>query len=142
MLEAAGVFDIDDLIARAQELAGFTRCAVGEHALTGWSLVGTGFPNGASMAVASLMSHPDLAPTVVAFSGSARSVIARCRSASPVRGCCFRPGSSIRWHQAPASTLEHRAREAGGDVTPLTHSGGHGITQEMRMAASPWITED
>ena len=50
--EAEGVFDVDDVIARANELALFIQWAVLEYSLVDRPLVVTGFSNGANMALA------------------------------------------------------------------------------------------
>ena len=54
-----GVFDEADLTARADELAGFLEAAAGEYGFTPGSLVAVGFSNGANIASALLLTHPE-----------------------------------------------------------------------------------
>ena len=54
-----GVFDEADLTARAAELARFIAAAAGEYGFTPGSLVAVGFSNGANIASALLLTHPE-----------------------------------------------------------------------------------
>src|SRR5262245_41498867 len=55
-----GVFDEDDLRERADELADFIHTAGSTYGLQPGSLVAVGFSNGANMAAALLLLHPEL----------------------------------------------------------------------------------
>ncbi|WP_328334004.1 alpha/beta hydrolase [Kribbella sp. NBC_00382] len=54
-----GVFDEDDLRARADELAEFLSWAEGKYGVPAGSWLAVGFSNGANMASAMLLRHPD-----------------------------------------------------------------------------------
>ena len=64
-----GVFDVDDVIARAAELAAFVVAAQSRYALENRTLIATGFSNGANIALATALLHPTVVSRVVAFSG-------------------------------------------------------------------------
>lgn len=64
-----GVFDVDDVVARAGELAGFIGAARTHYAIGDRTLVAVGFSNGANIALATAMLHPDVLSRVVALSG-------------------------------------------------------------------------
>jgi predicted esterase len=55
-----GVFDVEDLKARAGELAAFVTEARKEHDLTQRPLVAVGFSNGANIAAGLLLEHPSM----------------------------------------------------------------------------------
>jgi phospholipase/carboxylesterase len=56
---AEGVFDHEDLVARTHELAAWVRAAVAENGLAADRVVAVGFSNGANIAAAMLMLHPE-----------------------------------------------------------------------------------
>ena len=64
-----GVFDVDDVTDRAGELAGFVRAAVEHYGLRDRELVAVGFSNGANIALATAMLHPEVLPRAIALSG-------------------------------------------------------------------------
>lgn len=55
-----GVLDIDDLIERTDELAGFVREAAGRYEFDVAGLTAIGFSNGANIATSLLLRHPEL----------------------------------------------------------------------------------
>ena len=55
---AEGVFDVDDLKTRTDELAGFLGEAVPRFDLDAANLVAVGFSNGANIAASTLLRHP------------------------------------------------------------------------------------
>ncbi|MCS7057860.1 MAG: alpha/beta hydrolase [Meiothermus sp.] len=57
---APGVFDEEDLKAQAAELAGFVREACRRYGQEGRPVYALGYSNGANMAAALLLLHPDL----------------------------------------------------------------------------------
>lgn len=54
-----GVFDEEDLRIRAEELAGFLAAAEQKYSVAAGSWVAVGFSNGANMASAMLLQHPE-----------------------------------------------------------------------------------
>ena len=56
---AEGVFDMDDLARRTDELAGFVSRASGAYGFDGKRVVAVGYSNGANVAASMLFSHPD-----------------------------------------------------------------------------------
>src|SRR5690606_7409799 len=57
---AEGVFDLDDVRARAGELAGFVTAAAEAHALDAGRIVAVGYSNGANIAHPTALLHPSL----------------------------------------------------------------------------------
>ena len=66
---AEGVFDVEDVIARAGELAAFIALARAHYGLGDRRMLAVGFSNGANIALATALLHPEALDRVVAFSG-------------------------------------------------------------------------
>ncbi|MBX9472350.1 alpha/beta hydrolase [Microcella sp.] len=135
-----GVFDVDDVIVRAAELAAFVVAARSRYALEGRELIAAGFSNGANIALATALLHPDVVSRVVAFSGmypfgdrepigdvSAVELLLLNGSADPMA-----PAASV-------DVLERAASSRGASVTRTTRPGGHGIDRSEVDAARDWI---
>ena len=121
-----GVFDEDDLRAQTDDLAGFLRAAQSQHAVPAGSWMAVGFSNGANIASALLLRHPELltgavliaamvpfrhAPTGVDLTGKRIAVVNGRRDpmATPQQ----------------SRTLLAQLRAAGAQVTEIAHDGGH-----------------
>ncbi|MFM2354179.1 MAG: hypothetical protein RLZZ608_1585 [Actinomycetota bacterium] len=135
-----GVFDVDDVIARAGELAAFISAARDEYALTDAPLTAVGFSNGANIALATTLLHPSVLTRVVAFSGmypfgdrdpmgdvTGVEVLLLNGSSDPMA-----PSTSV-------DVLERTASAHGASVTRHTRSGGHGIDGAELQAAKAWV---
>jgi phospholipase/carboxylesterase len=57
---AEGVFDMDDLVRRTNQLADFVTAAIDHYRLEPSSVIAVGFSNGANIAAALLLLHPRL----------------------------------------------------------------------------------
>lgn len=64
-----GVFDVDDVVFRAGNLAEFIGWAASAYDLGGRRIVAAGFSNGANIALATGILFPGLFDTTIAFSG-------------------------------------------------------------------------
>ncbi|MHA7280134.1 alpha/beta hydrolase [Arthrobacter sp. MDT2-2] len=135
-----GVFDVDDVVRRAGELAGFVDWARGHHGIVGRPLVAVGFSNGANIALAAALLHPGAVANAVAFSGmyplEGRTVQADLSGTS----VALFNGSSDA--MAPidsvvrvGSILESR----GAEVERNVREGGHGIHPAEVDGAAAWI---
>jgi phospholipase/carboxylesterase len=135
-----GVFDVDDVIVRAGELAAFITAARAEYALTDAPLTAVGFSNGANIALATALLHPTVVRRVVAFSGmypfgdrdpmsdlTGVELLLLNGSADPMA-----PATSV-------DVLERTASVHGASVTRHTRGGGHGIDQSELEIARAWL---
>ena len=142
---AEGVFDLDDVEVRADDLAEFVAAALAEYGVLGGAaspLVAVGFSNGANMALATAMRHPEVVPRVIAFSGmypfgdrepaallSALSVLLLNGASDPM---------------APRSSVERLVGVlVGGEarVSRIERKGGHGIAESDLFEARAWLDE-
>ncbi|WP_351232386.1 alpha/beta hydrolase [Streptomyces sp. NPDC002133] len=120
-----GVFDEADLRERADELAEFIRTAGGSYGLEPGSLVAVGFSNGANMAAAMLLLHPELLAGAVLI--AAMPPLAE-PPAADITGRRVLVSSGLQDPLAPpeqARSLVGQLSERGADVQLLTHDGGH-----------------
>jgi len=142
---AEGVFDLDDVEVRADDLADFVTAALAEYGAAGGAtspLIAVGFSNGANIALATAMRHPEIVPRVIAFSGmypfgdrepaaslSALSVLLLNGASDPM---------------APRSSVERLVGVlAGGEarVSRIERKGGHGIAESDLFEARAWLDE-
>ena len=137
---AEGVFDVDDVIFRAGELAALVPDALEHYGLTGRPVIALGFSNGANIGQALALLHPEVVNTVVAFSGmypfGERDPI---QAASAVRIFSAGGESDPMAPNASANRLVEVARSHGADVTRVVRPGGHGITQQEVDQATAWL---
>jgi phospholipase/carboxylesterase len=138
---AEGVFDLQDLKYRTNELAEFVTAAAQHYEFATDQLVAVGYSNGANIAASTLLLRPQLLPTAMLF----RAVVPLHPEKEPNL-------SSVRvWIGAgdqdpivPPSDTERLAevlRRAGADVTIHFAKAGHGLTNNDVEAARHWIGE-
>lgn len=138
---AEGVFDVDDVESRADELAAFIREAVAEYGLAGRMLVAVGFSNGANMALATAMRHPELVGNAIAFSGM--YPFGDREPAGSLDGLSVLTLNGRDDPMAPRASVERLAAtlaDRGATVTRLEREGSHGITRDELASAREWLT--
>ncbi|UYN82821.1 MAG: alpha/beta hydrolase [Microcella sp.] len=135
-----GVFDVDDVIARAAELAAFVVAAQSRYALENRTLIATGFSNGANIALATALLHPTVVSRVVAFSGMHPFGDRELQGSSQGVELLLLNGDHDP--MAPAASvaqLEGFASGRGASVTRHTRPGGHGVDGSEVQAAKVWL---
>lgn len=132
-----GVFDYEDLKARADELADFVRQAAGKYAFDLSKVVAVGYSNGANIASATLIRNPEIIRDAVLFRamhtvdagkdlGGHRVLISNGRS-DPIT-----PMESV-------DRLVSELGKAGAQVDLRLDDGGHKFSRaEVEMAAG-WL---
>lgn len=135
-----GVFDVDDVILRAGELAGFITAAREQYRLHGQPLVAVGFSNGANIALAAAQLHPHVLDQVIAFSGmypfGERSVETPLPDS---RFLVLNGRSDAMAPLASVTTLVEALQRNGADVEQVLREGGHGISRSDLSAAVAWL---
>jgi phospholipase/carboxylesterase len=122
-----GVFDEDDLRHRADDLEQFVKTASAAYGLEDHSLVAVGFSNGANIASATLLRHPELLPGTVLL---AAMVPFDEPPAVDLRGTLVIISNGDRDPLIKSGETEQLAgqlRERGAEVVELPHPGGHQI---------------
>lgn len=135
-----GKFDVDDVVRRSGELAEFIGWAREHYGFGERPFIAVGFSNGANIALATAILHPDVVSRTVAFSGmyplDGRTVDAE------LSGSSFALLNGETDPMAPfesvvrlGSVLESR----GAEVSRNVRAGGHGIQSSEVGAAAAWI---
>jgi phospholipase/carboxylesterase len=136
---AEGVFDIDDLKARALELADFVERARAHYGVA--KPLAVGFSNGANVAAAILLLRGDV------FAGAIliRALLPLEPESMPsLSGVPVLVLSGAEDPLIPAAGRERLAqvlREAGADVSLHILPAGHGLTQADVAIATEWVAK-
>lgn len=138
---AEGVFDVEDLITRARDLAGFVRRASAAYGFDPRRVVAAGYSNGANMAASLLLLHPRVLAGAVLF----RAMVPLEPPAPPdltgvpvlLSAGRHDPLISVEGAERLADLL----RRAGAHVTLRWHEVGHGLTAAEIAAARAWLAE-
>jgi phospholipase/carboxylesterase len=138
-----GVFDVEDLVERTAELAGFVTEAARAYDLDPARIVAGGFSNGANTAAALLLLHPHLLRGAALFAAGAPL---QGREPDPVDLSGVRvflgsgrtdPVTTIDQARLLASQLQER----GARVRAEEHPGGHQITPRVLDRARVWFED-
>lgn len=138
-----GVFDVDDVIARATELAAFLNAAREHYNLGNRPVMAVGFSNGANIALATAMLQPQTLDRVIAFSGM--YPFADRESPADLAGSRLLILNGEADPMAPldsVSTLIAALHQNGADVEQVLRPGGHGIAHTDLEAAKEWLAKD
>lgn len=139
---AEGVFDLDDLAKRTDELAEFVGQAVGHYKLEPRKLLAVGYSNGANMAVSLLLRHPAALAGAVLF----RPMLPyRPETLPDLRKKTIAVLSGRRDPLTPMKQVEALVKllkEAGAEVVHHSHpDAGHGLTRPDLAAAESWCRD-
>ncbi len=134
-----GVFDEDDLRARADELADFIRAAEQEYGITPGSLVAVGFSNGANMAAAMLLLHPGLFAGAVLIAAVPPLSDAPATDLTGLRVLVSNGRRDPMARPEQTETLVGQLRSRGAEVVLLEHAGGHQLAAEHLPAMRAFV---
>jgi predicted esterase len=136
---AEGVFDLEDLKYRTNELADFVTAAGQHYAFATDQLVAVGYSNGANIAVSMLLLRPELLPTAILFRAMVPFFPDRQPNLSPVRVWIAAGDQDPIVPPSDTERLAELLRRAGADVTVHFANAGHGLTNNDLEAARHWI---
>lgn len=134
-----GVFDVDDLIFRTNELADWLLDVKAEYGLDPNRLIGVGYSNGATIVSSLLMLRPDVFRGGVAIRPSLPYEPA---SMPDLQGkdVLYLPGEfDTIVPNEQADRLSQLMRGAGANVTVELMRASHTLTQEDVAVARDWI---
>jgi predicted esterase len=135
---AEGVFDLQDLEKRTEELGRFIEGARREYALKENKLVAVGYSNGANIAASLILREPQHLSGAVLF----RAMVPFTPESIPdLRGMPIFLGAGKGDPIVPAANSRRLASifEAGGaEVSFHWHTGGHELGQDDLDAARVW----
>lgn len=138
---AEGVFDLQDLKYRTNELADFVTAAAQRYGFPIDQLVAVGYSNGANIAASMLLLRPELLHIAILFRAMVPLQPAKEPNLSSVRVWI---GAGDQDPIVPSSDTKRLAevlRRAGAEVTIHFAKAGHGLTNDDLEAARHWIGE-
>ena len=138
---AEGVFDLEDLKHRTNELSDFVAAAAQHYGFATDQLVAVGYSNGANIAASMLLLRPEILGAAILFRAMVPLVPDRLPDLSSVRVWI---GAGDQDPIIPASEpqrLVELLRRAGADVTIRFFNAGHGLTNDDVEAARHWLGE-
>ncbi|WP_046471612.1 alpha/beta hydrolase [Allosalinactinospora lopnorensis] len=138
-----GVFDVDDVIERTHELAGFVEAAVEKYRLDTERLIAVGFSNGANIAAATLLLRPELLRGAVLFAAAAPLQDREPERVDLSETSVF-IGAGAMDMITPidqAHLLATQLTERGADVEFREHPGGHALPPALLDGAKGWLSD-
>jgi phospholipase/carboxylesterase len=138
---AEGVFDLEDLKYRTNELSDFVAAAGKHYGFATDQLVAVGYSNGANIAASMLLLRPDILSAAILFRAMVPLTPDKLPDLSSVRVWI---GAGDQDPIVPASEtkrLVELLRRAGADATIRFAKAGHGLTNDDLEAARHWLRE-
>ncbi|HVI83321.1 MAG TPA: alpha/beta hydrolase [Chthoniobacterales bacterium] len=136
---AEGVFDLEDLQNRTQELADFVISAAQHYEIDNIHIVAVGYSNGANIAASMLLFRPEILSAAILF----RAMVPLVPETKPnLHSKHVWVGAGISDPIVPASEptqLVELLRSAGADVTIRFFQSGHQLTPADIDVARDWL---
>jgi phospholipase/carboxylesterase len=136
---AEGIFDEEDLIRRAHELADFVGVATARYAFDPKRVIAVGYSNGANIAAAILLLRPEMLAGAVLFRAMVPLAPLVLPNLTHVRVLL---SSGKQDPIVPVENAERLAailREGGANVTLRFESAGHALVLGDIEAAKEWL---
>jgi phospholipase/carboxylesterase len=138
---AEGVFDLEDLKTRTNELADFVTAAARHYKLATDHIVGVGYSNGANISASMLLLRPEIMHAAILFRAMVPLVPENLPDLSSVRVWI---GAGSQDPIIPTSETQRLAellRSAGADVTIRFFNAGHGLTSSEVEMTGQWLKD-
>jgi len=137
---AEGVFDEEDVIRRANELADFIGAAAAKYSFDPGSLTAAGYSNGANIAAAVLLLRPGVLTRAILF----RAMVPLTPATPTLTDTRVLICSGKHDPIVPVENVERLAamlRQAGADITLRFEDAGHQLVFAEIAAAKSWLGE-
>jgi predicted esterase len=138
---AEGVFDLDDLRQRTQDLADFVVAASAHYGFAANRVIAVGYSNGANIAASTLLLRPEVLAGAVLFHAMVPLVPEQQPDLSGVPVFIGAGRSDTMIPPAQTEQLAQMLTAAGAKVELLWQPGGHNLTQAEVQAAKRWLGE-
>jgi predicted esterase len=136
---AEGVFDLEDLRNRTNELADFVAAAAQHYGFPSGNVVAVGYSNGANIAASVLLLRPETLSAAVLF----RAMVPLIPDTPPnLSSVSVWIGAGTDDPIIPTSESKRLAellRSAGADVTIRFARAGHGLVDDDIITARNWL---
>ena len=136
---AEGVFDLEDLKHRANELADFVAAAAQHYGFTSDNVVGVGYSNGANIAAGMLLLRPEILRAAILFRAMVPVVPENLPKLSSVRVWIAAGTKDPIIPMSETNALAGLLRRAGADITIRYFQAGHELTSQDLEAAKDWL---
>jgi predicted esterase len=138
---AEGVFDLEDLALRTDELVAFIEAAAAKYGFNAASVIAVGYSNGANIAASVLLKHPRALAGAVLFHPMVPF------EPSPLPSLAQTPvfisaGASDAMVPRPLTErLAQLLGASGANVTVHWEAGGHELSRSEVDAARGWLSQ-
>ena len=136
---AEGVFDLEDLKKRTNELADFVAAAGEHYGFTSDNVVAVGYSNGANIAASMLLLRPEVMPAAILFRAMVPLVPDKLPELSSVHVWIGAGDQDSIIPPSEAQGLVELLRRAGAEVTIRFFNAGHSLTNDDLEAARHWL---
>jgi predicted esterase len=138
---AEGVFDLEDLRKRTNELADFVAAAAEHYRLAADQVVAVGYSNGANIAASILLLRPEILRGAVLFRAMVPLVPENLLDLSSVHVWIGAGSEDPIIPTSETQRLVELLRSAGADVTLRFFNAGHGLTNSEVETAGRWLND-
>jgi phospholipase/carboxylesterase len=138
---AEGVFDLEDLKKRTNELADFVAAAAQHYEFVADKVVAVGYSNGANIAASMLLLRPEILRGAVLFRAMVPLVPEDLPDLSSVRVWIGAGSGDPIIPTSETQRLVELLRSAGADVTLRSFNAGHGLTSSEVETAGRWLKD-
>jgi phospholipase/carboxylesterase len=136
---AEGVFDVEDLKQRTNELADFVGRATQQYNLPADQIVAVGYSNGANIAASMLLLRPEILHAAILLRAMVPLDPEAMPDLSPVRVWIGAGNQDPIIPTSETQRLVELLRGAGADVTIRFFNAGHGLTNSEVEIAGQWL---
>jgi predicted esterase len=136
---AEGVFDLEDLKYRTNELADFVAAAAQHYGFATDQLVAVGYSNGANIAATMLLLQPGIMHAAILFRAMVPLIPDKLPDLSSVHIWIGAGDQDPIVLSSETKRLAALLRNAGADVTLRFSNAGHGLTNDDVITARDWL---
>jgi len=138
---AEGVFDLEDLKYRTNELADFVTAAAQHYGFATDQFVAVGYSNGANIAASLLLLRPEILRAAILFRAMVPLVPDKLAELSSVHVWIGAGNQDPIIPPSEVQRLVELLRRAGADVTIRFFNAGHGLTNDDVVTARDWLAK-
>src|SRR6266487_2807353 len=138
---AEGVFDLEDLTKRTNELADFVAAAAQHYGFASDNVIAVGYSNGANIAAGVLLLRPGILRGALLFRAMVPLVPENLPDLSSVDIWIGAGSDDPIIPTSETQRLVELLRSAGADVTLRFFNAGHGLTNSEVETAGRWLKD-
>jgi predicted esterase len=136
---AEGVFDLEDLKYRTNELADFVAAAAQHYGFASDNVVAVGYSNGANIAASMLLLRPEILSAAILFRAMVPLIPDRQPNLPSIRVWIGAGEHDPIIPTSETNALAELLRNDGADVTIRYFQTGHQLTRDDVDAARDWL---